>query len=76
MYEQSLCVCVRARACVRVSVCVCVGGGGGHSLAITSTGPNRFMVETVSQKPGAGFKVSHDRLGERGIKLCLPRYKS
>ena len=59
--------CVCARACV----CVCVGG---HSLALTSTGPNRFMVEAASQKTGPRFKVSHDRLGERGIKLWVPRY--
>ena len=32
------------------------------------------MVEAASQKTGPRFKVSHDRFGERGIKLWVPRY--
>ena len=64
MYEQPLCVYARAR------VCVCEGG---HPLALTSTERNRFMVEAASQKTGPRFKVSHDRLGERWIKLLVPR---
>ena len=75
MNNHCVCVCVCAHARVCDGVCVCVVGVG-HSLAITSTGPNRFMVKNASQKPGPRFKVSHDRLGERGIKLFVPRYKS
>ena len=47
--------------CARARVCVC----REHSLALTSTGPNRFMVEAASQKTGPRFKVSHDRFGEQ-----------